>query len=262
MRHSLFIALVLALPMAQAAVPKLDPARPPPADWRVQVGAGTIIGQRSLGSDQFQIIPVPFFDVTYQDWFYANPYRGIGVRQRRDNLSGYFGIGVDFNDRDPEAEPRFAGLNRIPETPAIRTGVAYRWDRINLSADVSSRLGSGKGGTQIVLDVGSLRPLNFQKPNTLVGGGVFATLVDNTFAQNLVSVSAAEAARSGLPAFNASGGLLNAGVRGQIIHRFDSKWSFFGQANLSQLLGDAARSPTTTRKLQLGAQIFLSYQWQ
>jgi outer membrane scaffolding protein for murein synthesis (MipA/OmpV family) len=264
MSNRLPFAARAALCLTLASLAPSAFAQPPnraPQGWAVSVGGGLVSGPASLGSTELQFIPVPAFDVRYKDWFYANPGLGIGVQGRSGGLRAYGGLGVDFNNRDPSVDPALAGLNRVPSTAAIRTGLEYSVSRINLGLDITSRLGNAERlGTQAVLEVGTARPLDFKNPRTIVGGGAFATLMDDRFANNLVSVTAAESARSGLPEFDVGAGLLDVGLRARIIHRFSERWNLFSQFSISQLQGDAADSPVAQTQTQLGFLAFVQYQ--
>jgi len=57
------------------------------------------------------------------------------------------------------------------------------------------------------------------------------------------SISAMQAAASGLSAFDAKGGAHTAGVGGQVKYRIDPQWEVHSYVGYDRLLGDAAKSP-------------------
>ena len=77
-----------------------------------------------------------------------------------------------------------------------------------------------------------------------VGGAL--TIVDDEYADSRFGVSAANAQRSGLTAFNASGGLNDATLSVRSIVSFSPAWGVFTRVAYTQLLHDAKDSPIVT----------------
>lgn len=74
-------------------------------------------------------------------------------------------------------------------------------------------------------------------------------------------VSAEQAARSTLPAYEARGGLhaLRFGVNA--VYRIDPRWSVGGRLGSARLRGDAEASPITRDRTQNLAAVFVSYRF-
>jgi outer membrane scaffolding protein for murein synthesis (MipA/OmpV family) len=68
---------------------------------------------------------------------------------------------------------------------------------------------------------------------------------DNRFADTYFGVSASESEASGLPEFQANGGLLGAGVELGARYLFNERWGVEGAAGWQRLVNDAADSPVT-----------------
>ena len=200
--------------------------RPPAEGLQVGIGAGTIIAPRSIGSDKTRYLVVPTVDVRYGDWFFANPVDGIGVQTRVYGVTASAALAPDFNSREPEAGARYQGLSRVSPTAAARFKLDYEFNDFTASAVLSSRLSSTKRrGTTMTFEGG----YNFIDNQRLTfNAGLTARVMDNLFARNLLSVSADDAATSGLPVYRARRGLLDAGVYGQAVYRFDDRWPVFG----------------------------------
>ena len=92
--------------------------------------------------------------------------------------------------------------------------------------------------------------LEFSTPlsrSTYASANVGAEFVSNKFADYYFSISPSESLQSGLPVFNADGGmkdwkaglLLNQSITGDLLHGF----SIFGTGQYSRLVGDFRRSP-------------------
>ena len=67
----------------------------------------------------------------------------------------------------------------------------------------------------------------------------------DNFAQTYFGVSDQESADSGLPAFDAKGGLLGAGMELGARYRFNERWGVEGAASWNRLVNDASDSPVT-----------------
>jgi MipA family protein len=97
--------------------------------------------------------------------------------------------------------------------------------------------------------------LEFSTPlsrRTYASANVGAEFVGNRFADYYFSISPADSVRSGLPVFNADGGmkdwkvglLLNQSITGDLLHGF----SIFGTGQYSRLVGDFKRSPIVSER--------------
>ncbi|MDE2146300.1 MAG: MipA/OmpV family protein [Burkholderiales bacterium] len=231
--------------------------RPSSPGWQTRVGAGVVAGPRSIGADKSRLRLVPSFDLRYGDWFFANPIEGIGVQSQTGAFSASAALAPDLYGRDPDAGPRFRGLSRVSPTAAARFRLGYAQDGYTASAVVSSRLGSSRRrGTTLQWEAG----YDFvQGPAMHFNAGLTLTAMDSTFARNLLSVSAAEAAASGLPVYSAGSGMLDAGLYGQVLYRIDERWSVFSRLQVSRLEGDAAKAPFVVKRTAPSFVVFVDY---
>lgn len=228
-----------------------------PDGWQTSVGAGVVYGPRSLGSKKTHVLPVPNFDVRYKDWFFAAPLQGIGVQTKLDGFELSSAIAPDFNGRDPKAGPRYANLKKISMAPALRLRAAYEIGDFTTEAVVSSRLASsGKNGTTLELEEGYEL---YAAAKTLVTVGANARFMNGTFAKNLVSISDADAAASGLPVYRAKSGILDAGVFAQVVYPVSDHWTLFTKVSLTSLEGSARKSPLVERRTSPGILAFANY---
>lgn len=251
------ILLMTALSSEAAA----EPGAPAPT-WILDIGPGLIVSPRSFGGDSLRVLPVPAFRFTYRNRFYVNPDRGIGVQGAWHNLEAHGGLGVDFTRRDATADPRLRGVKEVSVAPAFRGGASLSVSRLDLSMELSTRLGSSdRRGTQLTVDLGSARPIDFSNPRTIVGAGLFVRAADSRYAENFFAINPTDAAASGLPAFQAGSGLFGVGPRVQLLHRFSTRWALFTQLSATHLVGDAAHSPVVQRRTQMSAVLSLSYRW-
>ena len=86
-------------------------------------------------------------------------------------------------------------------------------------------------------------------------------LADDEYVDTYFGVSAAEAAASGYPAFDADGWLKGAGFEAEGRYALSRHWAIRGEAGYERLLGDAADSPITGAgsRNQFNAALGLTY---
>jgi outer membrane scaffolding protein for murein synthesis (MipA/OmpV family) len=96
----------------------------------------------------------------------------------------------------------------------------------------------------------------------LISIGPRLTWTDGTYQDAWFGVSPAGAAASGLPAFDADGGLQAVGAVASLHKRITPRWGLYGYAKYDRLVGDAARSPIVRQlgsRDQVSGGIGLSY---
>lgn len=127
------------------AEPAFDPARfePSSADgavWSLIVGAGALYAPEYEGSRGFKVSPLPAVIFTYGDWLTLDP-RGISVTaftHQGFSLAGKVGyeMGRDEDDGD-----RLKGLGDIDFAATIGARATYRWEALELYAEVDQTVG-------------------------------------------------------------------------------------------------------------------------
>ncbi len=156
-----------------------------------------------------------------QGWGLQGSFRYIGGRSGKDELQG-------LNDVDWSAE---AGL-----------GVGYEQRNWRVFTDV--RYGF-VGHNAWVGEVGA-DGIAYPIEGLTLTAGPRLSFGDDRFAQTYFGISNQESAANGtLPAYNASGGLLGAGVEIGARYLFNERWGVEGAANWQRLLNSAANSPIT-----------------
>ena len=114
------------------------------------------------------------------------------------------------------------------------------------SARVSARTsdGGGRRGNSLTMDVDYFFAASFM---WRIGIAAKATLADSAWVDSRFSVSESTAAISGLPEFQASGGLHSVGASIYTIVSVSPRLGIFGRLARTRLLNDAARSPIVER---------------
>ena len=190
-------------------------------DWQGSVGAAAVSFPRYPGSDRQRTLVVPSFEVRYRDWFFIDPVKGIGFRNTiADGLTLSTSLALDLASRRAEDAPRLIGFRDIGETFALRLGVEYELGPAFVNAALLSRLGREyRRGTSLETDAG----WNVVASEAGVYGvGVNLRAMDDTYARNFFGVDDRQASTASLRRFDASGGLLSAGVFAQAFVRWPS----------------------------------------
>jgi len=95
--------------------------------------------------------------------------------------------------------------------------------------------------------------------------GPRVTLANDRFNSAYFDVTPDAAARSGLPVYDAGGGLQAVGVTAGYIKQFTPRWGVYGYAKYDRLAGDAADSPVVARygsRNQLSGVVALTYSFR
>lgn len=281
MRHLVRAALTLCL--ASPCLAQSEPSAaqlPSPEEVAnrntVTVGLGGAVVPDYEGSDDYRIIPaaairgkVSGFSFStrgtylYVDFvrsgggkvdFDAGPIAGFRVNKRRH-------IEDDVVELLPKTKTAFevggfAGVSLH--------GLTNPYDTLAFRLDVTHALNAYKG-TNFAPNIEFSTPLSRR---TYAGLSLGAEFVGNKYADYYFSITPAESVASGLPVFEADGGmknwkaglLLNQSITGDLLGGF----SIFGAGQYSRLVGDFKRSPIVSDRGSanqwIGA-IGLAYTW-
>jgi len=249
-----FAAFCSAPGFAQEQKPLPTPEEVNSADGFTIAGGAASIPDYE-GSDDYRLIPAAAIRgkvggisfSTRGTYLYVDVISGSGkvdldvgpIAGVRLNRTGK--IKDDFVDLLPERKTAievggFAGVSF--------KGLTNPYDSLGFRLDVVKDVGSAHESTLVSPNVEFSTPLS---RSFYVGASLAADFVSNRFADYYFSVSPAEAVVSGLPAFNADGGmknwkvglLANYSLSGDLRHGL----SIFGTGGYSRLVGDFKRSP-------------------
>jgi len=128
-------------------------------------------------------------------------------------------------------------------------GLTNPYDTLGFRIDVTHDIGSAHKSTIVSPNIEFSTPLSRTTYASLSGGMEF---VSNKFADYYYTITPADSVASGLPVFNAGGGmknwklglLLNQSLSGDLLHGF----SIFGLGQYSHLQGDFKRSPIVSQR--------------
>lgn len=153
-----------------------------------------------------------------------------------------FGLRGSFryiDERDSSDHDELAGLDDVDTSVELGMGLGYSSRNFDAFADlrygvVGHESFVGELGADVKLHPNDRLTLSLG-PRLLVGS--------SDYTDTYFGISSGEAAASGLPAFEADGGLVSAGVELGATYRINDRWGVEGAVTYDRFTGDAADSP-------------------
>ncbi len=219
--------------------------------WKLGVGAG--LNPRYLGSDEYQVKPVPLVDVQ-QGMFFARSSDGVGASIiRTPGFSA--GVGVNWMPgyRSGDAPD---GIGKLSGTLGGRVFAST-----NLSGSIVTL-----SATQAISkrERGLLAKLSMAHPWALseqlrIVPSIGVTWANAKYMNSYYGVDAGQSSRSGLAQHSPSSGFRDVSVRLAVNYDLSRHWSVIGGVGASRLLGDAADSPLVKEKTQVSGVAGVAY---
>jgi outer membrane protein len=249
LRHLLSISVVGSVTLTGAAVAaEPDWLRSAvPGGWTVTVGIEGRGRPAFEGSDRYVADPVPILSLRRSDSTarFRSPRDGASIALI--NAGGfYFGpVGKFRNARDESDYEELRGLGDVDW--ALEVGLfAEYWPTDWFRGRVEVRRGF-HGHEGIVADVSADFVVSVMQAWTL-SGGPRVTLADTKATAPYFGINADQSAASGLPMFDAKGGLYSVGAGLQARYQWTSQWAVRSYVEYSRLMEDAAKSPLVTER--------------
>lgn len=253
------LGTVCALATAAAA----QPAPAPSSDWTITIGVEGRVLPTYEGSDRMMLRPVPLFGV-------RRAGTAAEFRTARDGASialfeaGRFSIGpaakLQFA-RKESADSDLRGLGEIGW--ALEAGAfAEYWPADWLRTRVELRQGFG-GHHGLVSDL-SADLVSRVTPQLILSAGPRLMLASAAATSPYFGITAAQSAASGLPVYNAGGGVRAFGAGAQARYEWSPRWATHVFVEYDRLAGAAASSPLVTQRgsrdqIQVGIGLTASF---
>jgi outer membrane protein len=265
MRHLLCAALAAGL--ASPAFAQSPPTNVPTPEEMAKRDSVTVAGGVAItpdyeGSDDYRLIPAlavrgkvsGFSFSTKGLYLYVDAIPHRGADKLEFNLGPIAGLRLNkrthINDDIVELLPRRKTAIELGGFAGVSLhGLTNPYDTLALHVDVVHDVGGAHRSTTVSPNVDFSTPLS---TTTYASASLGAEFVSNRFADYYFSIRPADSLASGLPVFDADGGmknwkaslLLNQSLSGSLIHGF----SLFGTGSYSRLVGDFKRSPIVSER--------------
>ncbi len=240
------------------------------------VGVGAAIMPDYEGSDDYRIVPAGGIRGRYHGISFDTngTYLYVDLLPTKGKVTFEAGpvAGLRFETRKNIDDPTvklLPHLHRAVEVGAYAGlalhGLTNPYDTLSLRVDAAHDVANAHESTVIGSTLTFSTPLSRR---TYVSASTGAEFVSNKFADYYFSVTPAESLATGLPAFNASGGLknwkasllVNQSITGDLLGGL----SIFGLGQYSRLVGDFSRSPLVSARgnaNQWLGSVGLAYTW-
>jgi outer membrane scaffolding protein for murein synthesis (MipA/OmpV family) len=229
--------------------------QPSKGPWNATLGIGAGYAPRFEGAERYHVTPIPFGSVCYTGIGCLGP-GGLDANILR---TGGFRAGplISYSGgRDQNDDPHLHGLGSISGAVQLGGFAAYRWNALEIRAQVRQAVTHADNGLEGTLGVNyALRPA----PGWMVRLGPELVLADGAYMKKYFSVTADQSRGSGLPTFSAGGGLKDVAFGLRATYQLTDHWLLFGIAKVEEIVGDAADSPIVQDKEQASGGIGIAY---
>jgi outer membrane protein len=222
--------------------------------WSATLGAGVLYSPTYEGDDDNSLSVLPNIQIRHGDTFFASVQEGIGYNLVNTDAFKIGPIAKVRFSRDEEGGQTFAvsgeetsdliGLGDVDTSVEVGGFISYEIGDVTLGAEARQAV-SGHDG--MVVDLGARwkgRTVS-SRQSILWSVGPRLRLVDDTYNAAYFGVTAQQAIASGLPQYDAGGGLHSYGIGATAVVPFDKagKWSAVFIAGYDRLAGDAGDAP-------------------
>jgi MipA family protein len=222
-----------------------------PPDWSVTIGAGALSVPSYPGAASSRLLPLPLVDAHYRQRLFLSPITGLGVNAIATQRV-QVGVAVlpDFG-RSASSADRLRGWGDIGAGADVKLFGTYSFGAFALLADVRRQVGAGNG-TLIDAGATSTNPL---ARHFVLSTTATITWADARHARAYFGVDGSQSSQAlargwVVPGHSAGAGLRDAALTILAIVPIDDRWSVQSLARAEVLLGDAATSPLTERRIQ------------
>lgn len=235
-------ALTLTLSISGPALAQQAPIQE--GEWRVTLGAATVVGPQYLGDTSARILPIPYIDVQYGPNYFFNVPRGLGaylatLGDGDSKLRWGVSLTPNFNGRDSDDIP---GLPSVGIAIEAQTFLEYSYKNWSLGLTAAQDLGTGHEGFFADVSAGYGSRIGNRGFGQV---GVSARYADSVYLESFFEVTPAQSLASGLNAFDIGSGFESVAVNGLYTYQISDHWQFALVPEVRLAVGDARRSPIT-----------------
>ncbi len=246
---------------ASAPVRLTTPA--PAALWTVTVGVEGRIVPSYEGASSYTAVPIPLFGIrragTPAPFIAPRDAFGFSILD-----TGQFQAGPAVKFDLPRRESSYSnlrGLGDVDWTVEAGAFVQYWWTPwLRTRAELRQGIGGEKGlSSDLTADV--VIPVTSQ---VTVSGGPRLTLETTAATSPFFSITQTQSINSGLPVYDAHGGVHTWGAGAQVRYAWSPQWATHVFVEYQRLSGDAGNSPVVTQRgsrdqLQTGIGLAYSF---
>jgi MipA family protein len=261
LHRSLGTACVLAISAAfvvSFAAPSgaADENLGPEETLKLRMGLGVGTSPDYVGSDDYRVIPLPNFELSYAG--YALRSSRLGVEADLVGITGLDAGPVIRYDLGRSSGVNDSVVALLPEVDGsvelggfVGAGAPLSVIGLESSSILAARveyLQGLDGGHEGATAGGSLSLISPITDSLTLISSLSTTYMSGNYADSYFDVSAIGSAASGLPVYDADAGFRDVGVTFIANYELNENWSVNGIGSFSRLIGDAADSPIVAER--------------
>ena len=217
------LTLLLAIPGAQAA--------------DISVGGGIGFIPDYEGSEDYEAVPVPYFNLTYNHGMFV---KLLGMNLRANLIpeeTWYLGPVYNYRpERDNVDNDRVDRMRDVSDAHELGGFGGFIINNWFVSLEFLTDVGQAHDGWYTKLEGG----YNWKISNSwALSIGASTTYADDDYMQTYFGVTASDAARSGLNPYEPDSGIKDVGINLGLNWMMTKNWSAKGIGSYTQLVGDA-----------------------
>ncbi len=234
--------------------------------WNGSIGALVLAAPAYPGSNNEHGYIYPFGNIIYKnEWFFRTDsipgasIRGLGAYlYKQDGWEVTASLAPSFEEREASEDARFRYLGDVGPTVRAALATSYQHDWWKISGAITRDLSSSKKeGVTGGMDFTATWHVS---PSLSLHAGPGFMYGNDEYMRTFYGISSAQSQASGLPAYNASGGVSNVHVSAGANYHFNGKWDVGTFVTQSRLTGDAADSPVIETRNQTSVGVYLQRQ--
>jgi outer membrane protein len=233
------IGLALAA-MATASRARTPDGPPAAGAFSLSLGGGGLVAPDYPGSNSYRLRPLPALDASYADTVFLSVQDGLGANLvNRDGFKAGPVAVYQPGRHQSDNSSALRGLGTVGDAIAVGGFASYAFGDWTARVSGVQDITDGNGG--FVLNGTLSYSTLLSELIVAVTPGI--TAVDNRYNASFFGISEAQSRRSGLPAYDADGGLQSADLALTAIYPATEHVSILALMAYGRLLGDAAASP-------------------
>lgn len=207
----------------------------------VSLGGGLGVAPDYEGSDDYEIVPLPYFNVTWDNHMSIN----LMINQAKVNLipSPFWRggvVGEYIAERDDVDNDKVDDLDDVDTSIMLGGFFGFQYNRWSANIEAMQDVADGNDGAIVRLNGGYQIPIN-EIWHLSLGG--FTTWADDDYMEAYFEIDTGDAIQSGLDRSDADSGIKDAGLNLFVSYKPWEHWGFMGLASYKRLFGDAEDSP-------------------
>lgn len=223
---------------------------------KLRMGLGVGTAPDYTGSDEYTIIPLPSFELSYAG--YALRSSRLGVEADLVGITGLDAGPIIRYDRGRSSSVDDSAVALLPEVDGsvelggfVSAGAPLSVIGLESSSILAARieyLQGLDGGHEGATAGASLSLISPVTDSLTLISSLSTTYMSSGYASSYFDVTAAGSAASGLPAFDAGAGLRDIGLTFIANYELNENWSVNGISSFTRLIGDSAASPIVAER--------------